>query len=174
MVQRLGVVRRSLRESVDRNFLYVLAMALLNCRSLRESVDRNQESNGYYFFTAVALYARAWIEISRRRRSLRKTTGRSLRENVDRNLPRACLDGISSSRSLRESVDRNTSPIRANNDKRVALYARAWIEIISHAGPCTIHLVALYARAWIEIKAIADYQKAVAGRSLRESVDRNF
>ena len=78
---------------------------------------------------------------------------------------------------------------------RVALYARAWVEIpkwcplknfkvgrplregvgrnLTRAVEKTTALVALYARAWVEIKLIRIWNEHNQGRPLREGVGRN-
>ena len=78
---------------------------------------------------AVALYARAWIE-----------------------MPCFCpISTAISCRPLREGVDRNLIINVHPQLNPVALYARAWIEIPGTINPSSSNAVALYARAWIEI-----------------------
>ena len=53
----------------------------------------------------------------------------------------------------------------------VALFTRAWIEILS-AVLCNVHAeVALFTRAWIEIYASEYDAKTASGRPLHEGVD---
>ncbi|XWX62347.1 hypothetical protein AusDCA_2458 [Desulfitobacterium sp. AusDCA] len=54
----------------------------------------------------------------------------------------------------------------------VALYERAWIEIIQTYGrKAPVCYVALYERAWIEIYSLQNNNATIRSRSLRESVD---
>ena len=53
----------------------------------------------------------------------------------------------------------------------VALFVRAWIEIGPETSSKLYGRVALFVRAWIEIKPLASAIDFNSGRSLRESVD---
>ena len=102
------MLRRPLREGVGRNHHHLLALAGL---------------------PAVALYARAWVEMIISKPLLLLGIGRPLREGVGRNgninhthIPLKC-------RPLREGVGRNDPPELSEFIVPVALYARAWVEI---------------------------------------------
>ena len=53
----------------------------------------------------------------------------------------------------------------------VALFTRAWIEILSHRCTFLKAPVALFTRAWIEIKYQSLAEGLTAGRPLHEGVD---
>ena len=53
----------------------------------------------------------------------------------------------------------------------VALFARAWIEMLTVCTSTVKHAVALFARAWIEISLSADLFGVKLSRPLREGVD---
>ena len=53
----------------------------------------------------------------------------------------------------------------------VALFTRAWIEILYHFITLYMFLVALFTRAWIEIDMISLLCRVYAGRPLHEGVD---
>ena len=53
----------------------------------------------------------------------------------------------------------------------VSLFARAWIEISQTSHVCKIFPVALFARAWIEIVFYTLSGWGAAGRPLHEGVD---
>ena len=78
------------------------------------------------------------------------------------------------SRPLREGVGRNRQESALEDDYRVALYARAWVEIPSLRKRWGLQSVALYARAWVEIKYFANLSPHLYRRPLREGVGRNM
>ena len=53
----------------------------------------------------------------------------------------------------------------------VALFTRAWIEMISNVPPFICFGVALFTRAWIEIQPEMEALDAVPCRPLHEGVD---
>ena len=55
----------------------------------------------------------------------------------------------------------------------VALYARAWVEIVSLEMDDDKCYVALYARAWVEILSLRSASCSGTRRPLREGVGRN-
>ena len=55
----------------------------------------------------------------------------------------------------------------------VALYARAWVEIVDKDIDKSFKTVALYARAWVEMVMQALPEGLVKGRPLRKGVGRN-
>ena len=55
-------------------------------------------------------------------------------------------------RPLREGVGRNIGRPQGSGAARVALYARAWVEITLQSAIILALIVALYARAWVEIR----------------------
>ena len=55
--------------------------------------------------------------------------------------------------------------------RQVALFARAWIEINLADIDGIMQMVALFARAWIEIKNTTTAQRAGGSRPLCEGVD---
>ena len=54
---------------------------------------------------------------------------------------------------------------------RVALFARAWIEITAYASLVGSAMVALFARAWIEMLQTTKSGKGQICRPLHEGVD---
>ena len=117
-------------------------------RPLREGVGRNVLLRVVQkVHKAVALYARAWVEITR-----------------SPNLTVAWL-----CRPLREGVGRNPVLGAKNGVVCVALYARAWVEMLVCDFCEDARWVALYARAWVEItfsyvSNIADPSPSTRGR----------
>ena len=55
--------------------------------------------------------------------------------------------------------------------KTVALFTRAWIEIILYNTKYLKYYVALFTRAWIEISKLFDNIFIIQGRPLHEGVD---
>ena len=53
----------------------------------------------------------------------------------------------------------------------VALFTRAWIEILIHEYTVLAETVALFTRAWIEMLQLFDCNGKVTGRPLHEGVD---
>ena len=53
----------------------------------------------------------------------------------------------------------------------VALFTRAWIEIMSLEKATDLTVVALFTRAWIEISSSMSLEKATDRRPLYEGVD---
>ena len=53
----------------------------------------------------------------------------------------------------------------------VALFTRAWIEIVTMVSSPDPPMVALFTRAWIEISRTVSISKDKAGRPLYEGVD---
>ena len=77
---------RPLREGVDRNWIRLrVSQNWVASRPLREGVDRNLQLRDVLYYSQVALYARAWVEISWEGSELWQPTGRPLREGVGRN-----------------------------------------------------------------------------------------
>ena len=81
----------------------------------------------------VALYARAWVEILIQGRTLAGVLCRPLREGVGRNRSMNLTSCVIPGRPLREGVGRNYGYLQKTGGDRVALYARAWVEIPSSA-----------------------------------------
>ena len=61
----------------------------------------------------------------------------------------------------------------SNNNRpiKVALFTRAWIEIVSIFDIIIGQLVALFTRAWIEISIVCNHKTHIFGRPLYEGVD---
>ncbi len=57
------------------------------------------------------------------------------------------------------------------SSESVALFTRAWIEMISNVPPFICFGVALFTRAWIEIQPEMEALDAVPCRPLHEGVD---
>ena len=55
--------------------------------------------------------------------------------------------------------------------KRVALFTRAWIEIMSLEKATDLTVVALFTRAWIEIMSLEKATDLTVSRPLHEGVD---
>ena len=53
----------------------------------------------------------------------------------------------------------------------VALFTRAWIEMINILSAEVPPTVALFTRAWIEIRKLKDFTVIAVGRPLHEGVD---
>ena len=80
------------------------------CRPLREGVGRNETHNNGANTVKVALYARAWVEMT---------------------FVTPAFCSRYSCRPLREGVGRNERARQEENDRlNVALYARAWVEML--------------------------------------------
>ena len=146
---------------------------------------------------AVALYARAWVEISQspnRRpdlfsRPLREGVGRNttckahhlragrrpLREGVGRNLRKQKKCAKVLRRPLREGVGRNTCIVQCS--KRICR-GRPLREGVGRniclSRISFLAFVALYARAWVEIDHSLRPCCLVQRRPLREGVGRNW
>ena len=76
----------------------------------------------------------------------------SLRERGLKSRFLFALTGAFTSLSLRERGLKSEQPIRDEEKKRVALLARAWIEMCGNNALIRFVWVALLARAWIEIR----------------------
>ena len=76
-----------------------------------------------------------------------------------------------SSPSLRGRGLKLKVPQFAQSQRRVALFARAWIEIAVRVLKIVCTGVALFARAWIEIKQLFDIVTRASSRPLCEGVD---
>ena len=63
------------------------------------------------------------------------------------------------------------SPFSVLMYSQVALFTRAWIEIKSAIYVAIKHFVALFTRAWIEIAVATAVLKSLASRPLHEGVD---
>ena len=107
-----------------------MLVSATSSRPLREGVDRNVPNISLIRFAAVALYARAWIEIE----NLKKmTTGsnvalyaRAWIEMLSHPVP----DPRPLRRPLREGVGRNHGiRVTEKQTQIVALHVRAWVEI---------------------------------------------
>ena len=101
----------------------------------------------------VALFTRAWIEMHKYRCSSFSLSSPSSR---GRGLKYCKIIGayifwVSPSSRGRGLKSCGTNGV--NNDKNVALFTRAWIEIISRFPVTVQKFVALFTRAWIEIFA---------------------
>ena len=100
----------------------------------------------------VALFTRAWIEIAHFRYWGLQAPGRPLYEGVDWNscdifkAVRTTLSPSLRGRGLKFPCD-----FRSVYCSAVALFTRAWIEILAHASIIWSDPVALFTRAWIEI-----------------------
>ena len=94
---------------MGRNFVFWQIALLLIGRPLREGVGRNYIVDLVRDVgRGVALYARAWVEITAicKKRAVTEP-GRPLREGVGRNLDVVKVVGKSRGRPLREGVGRN-------------------------------------------------------------------
>ena len=148
-----------------------LRVVALFTRAWIEIAQGKQERKNF----PVALFTRAWIEISAEKNKLDKTVCRPLHEGVDWNdindiqYKNTVESPSSRGRGLKwrivgESLAMNTVAlftrawieiIKFGNKYRrnsVALFTRAWIEINSRTYSTCIFAVALFTRAWIEIK----------------------
>ena len=121
---------------------------------------------------SVALFTRAWIEISPVSVSITISVGRPLHEGVDWNRQSAKHWPWQERRPLHEGVDWNAHIKWYSACWRVALFTRAWIEISHRRRLILQSSVALFTRAWIEIRLPKNDKKG-RSRPLHEGVDWN-
>ena len=99
----------------------------------------------------VALFARAWIEIVYLDLCIKFTRSPSLRGRGLKFAPIDCMVYLQSSPSLRGRGLKYLLNKQFTLAIKVALFARAWIEITKGVNHNLVIYVALFARAWIEI-----------------------
>ena len=114
-------------------------------------MGRNRARQKAVVFSTVALYARAWVEMSSDKTAVRFSVV-ALYARAWVEIFYVCFFCLLSlCRPLREGVGRNITPKVDQVLVFVALYARAWVEIMYQNNNIILIAVALYARAWVEI-----------------------
>ena len=99
---------------------------------------------------------------------------RPLYEGVDWNNASELIQYNTLCRPLYEGVDWNMKQKWTIRFVIVALFTRAWIEMLSLIAKILINAVALFTRAWIEIAVILMLIALCSGRPLYEGVDWNW
>ena len=124
------------------------------------------------YIRPVALFTRAWIEIRiiiyKEEISMMSPSsrGRGLKLLVCTLMVLFTVSPSSRGRGLKYN-----STINIKRCNIVALFTRAWIEIISQIFASLQQLVALFTRAWIEIASTNTGNRSASSRPLHDGVD---
>ena len=121
---------RPLHEGVDWNISYTVNISFCTRRPLHEGVDWNRAWLTLLWLGRVALFMRAWIEINQVYGKRAEKESRPLHEGVDWNIALLGYTKIGICRPLHEGVDWNICHRPLFPVILVALFMRAWIEII--------------------------------------------
>ena len=119
----------------------------------------------------VALFTRAWIEMFVRWSICACSSSPSLRGRGLKSYSLTENQTLPESPSLRGRGLKYRCYSNNNRPIKVALFTRAWIEIVSIFDIIIGQLVALFTRAWIEISIVCNHKTHIFGRPLYEGVD---